>query len=146
LYFFTESKAPAPKPIALPTVAPIAAASHPLPHAEDQGLLDGDDRNFSRPFVPIFGDDFPGHPDGETSGGVETLGFYLPWHRFDADIWSIYIIADAIISAGNNLCSRAKGFLSIADFFVKTIIHDDNFTHYSKYITTNNTALSSEPQ
>ena len=57
------------------------------------------------------GDDFPGGPSDKFWGPIpviEVYGFYLPWHKFDKDIWGIYIFAEGIELLGKffNILSK----------------------------------------
>ena len=57
------------------------------------------------------GHDFPGGPADEFGGPVpviEVYGFYLPWHKFDKDMWGIYIFAEGIELLGKffNILSK----------------------------------------
>lgn len=82
-----------------------------IPHIFSDPIYDIDNKINDSKLHEIFGGNYPGSPSKNPSI-TRKLGFYLPWHIFDHNIWGIYLIHDAIESASQSFYLNSKKFLS----------------------------------
>ena len=65
-------------------------------------------------FSDVFDNKYPGSPKKPSNlrlPSIEIFGFYLNWHRYNSDLWGIYIFAEGILSLGKIIRYYSKGLL-----------------------------------
>jgi len=77
--------------------------------SDDSDISDGELIETSNRIKDIFGDNdpFPGGPslDGNGRPTIETLAFYLPYHKFEDSVWGVYLIAEGVVWLRNKFIS-----------------------------------------
>jgi hypothetical protein len=80
--------------------------------SDDSDISDGELIETSNRIKDIFGDNdpFPGSPtvDEEGKPTIETLAFYLPYHKFEDSVWGVYLIAEGVIWLRNKFYSLSR--------------------------------------
>ena len=83
--------------------------------SDDSDISDAELIETSNRIKDIFGDNdpFPGGPTLDENGRptIETLAFYLPYHKFEDSVWGVYLIAEGILWLRNKFIylSHSRG-------------------------------------